>query len=89
MCVRVCVCVLACVCACVRACVRVCMCDKDNLTLSLREVCKRLGMGHLISGFQLMTSPTKELISYFEVCICCKIYCSMAIHSILASVSAS
>jgi ankyrin repeat protein len=39
---------------------------KDNQ--DWREVCKRLGMGHLISGFQIMTSPTKELINYFESC---------------------
>jgi hypothetical protein len=39
---------------------------KDNQ--DWREICKRLGMGHLISGFTTMTSPTKELISYFESC---------------------
>ena len=38
-----------------------------SVCLLSREVCKRLGMGHLIPGFQAMTSPTKELINYFEV----------------------
>lgn len=42
--------------------------DPPRDTQDWKELAKRLGMVQLIAGFQAMTSPTKEVINYFESC---------------------
>lgn len=38
------------------------------LCINFRELCKRLDLETFLPGFQMMTSPTKEVLALYEVC---------------------